>query len=326
MVMRSGRVLGLSVVVIGLTVAPAGRALAAEELLPPNAKPGECYARVFIPPKYKTETKQVLKREASERIEVIPAKYELVEQQVPTKEASEVIEAIPPEYGWVEEQVLVRPASFKLEEIEPEYEWVEEKVLDKAAHTVWKKGEGPIQQVDHSTGEIMCLVEVPATYKTIKKRVLKKPATTRKIEVPAEYTTVKKRVVKKPAGTKTVSVPAEFTTLKVMKLVSEAQERRIPIPAEHQDVTKTEKISEGHMEWQQILCQTNLTKDVITQIQQALQNAGLDPGPIDGSLGFQTLQAVRTFQETKGLATGGLTLETLAALGVSRPHPAGSQG
>jgi len=121
-------------------------------------------------------------------------------------------------------------------------------------------------------------------------------------------------------------VPAEFTTLKVMKLVSEAQERRIPIPAEHQDVTKTEKISEGHMEWQQILCQTNLTKDVITQIQQALQNAGLDPGPIDGSLGFQTLQAVRTFQETKGLATGGLTLETLAALGVSRPHPAGSQG
>ena len=25
-----------------------------EALLPPNAKAGECYARVFVPPKYKT--------------------------------------------------------------------------------------------------------------------------------------------------------------------------------------------------------------------------------------------------------------------------------
>ena len=45
----------------------------------------------------------------------------------------------------------------------------------------------------------MCLVEVPATYKTVTKTVLKTPATTRKVETPAEYTTVRKQVMKTPA-------------------------------------------------------------------------------------------------------------------------------
>ncbi len=49
------------------------------ELLPPNAKPGECYARVFVPPRYQTVTQRVLSRQASERVETIPAKYEEVE-------------------------------------------------------------------------------------------------------------------------------------------------------------------------------------------------------------------------------------------------------
>ena len=58
---------------------------------------------------------------------------------------------------------------------------------------VWKKGTGPIQRIDESTGEIMCLVEVPATYKTISKEVLVSPATTRTVEIPAVYKTVSVR-------------------------------------------------------------------------------------------------------------------------------------
>jgi len=41
----------------------------------------------------------------------------------------------------------------------------------------------------------MCLVEIPATYKTISKQVLKTPASTRSRDIPAEYRTVQKRVV-----------------------------------------------------------------------------------------------------------------------------------
>ena len=37
--------------------------------LPPNAKPGECFARVLIPERYETNSERVMVREASERIE-----------------------------------------------------------------------------------------------------------------------------------------------------------------------------------------------------------------------------------------------------------------
>ena len=286
------------------------------ELLPPNAKPGECYARLFIPPVYKTETEQVLTKEASETLEIIPAEYEWAEEKVLIKEASEKLEIVPAEYEWVEEKVMLEPAETKIEEIPAEYEWVEEKVLDKPAHTVWKKGAGPVQKINHSTGEIMCLVEVPATYKTIKKRILKAPPKTQEIEIPATYKTFKKQIMKTSPTVRKIAIPAEYTTVKVKKLVSAAQEKRTPIPAEYQEVKKTKKVAEGRMEWRSILCQTNTTPELITAIQRALRTAGYNPGPLDGSVGLQTLNAVESFQQAKGLARGGLTMETLKELGV----------
>ncbi len=213
-------------------------------LLPANARPGECYAKVMVPAKYKTVDEKVLVAEASEKIEIIPAKYEWTEVRVPvqqeseklvvvpasyktveekieispahtvwrqgpgdaakvvgdrdmtvalalglpskaeagqcfnefyrparfeTKEekllktaASEKIETTNPEFEWVEEKVLVKEASFKMVEVPAEYDIVEEKVLASPAYTTWKKGRGLNEQVDNATGEIMCLVEVPA--------------------------------------------------------------------------------------------------------------------------------------------------------------------
>ena len=75
------------------------------------------------------------------------------------------------------------------------------------------------------------------------------------------------------------------------------------------------------MQWRPVLCQTNMTQDVVMSIQRSLRNAGHDPGPIDGIIGRQTMAAVRSYQESKGLARGGLTLATLDSLGVT-----GSQG
>ena len=51
---------------------PATEAFEGADLLPPGAEPGECYARLFVPPTYRTETEQVLKHQASERLEIIP--------------------------------------------------------------------------------------------------------------------------------------------------------------------------------------------------------------------------------------------------------------
>jgi hypothetical protein len=241
-----------------------------QELIPPTAKPGECYARILVPERYQTFTERVLTRQASEKIETIPAKYETVEQRVLVKEASRRFEEVPAEYGWVEEKVLV-----------------------EAAHSEWKKGRGIIEKVDNATGEIMCLVEIPAKYETVRRRVVTKPASVRVVEIPAEY-----------------------ETIKVTKMVSPPQEKRIPIPEEYGTITRKEKVADSCLEWRKVLCETNMSPGLVMKIQQALSRAGYNPGPIDGTYGSQTRAAVASYQKAKGFGEGELTYETIESLGV----------
>jgi len=274
------------------------------DLLPPSAKAGECYARVWVPATYRNYTKDLLAKEASERVEIIPARYEWAEERVLVSEASSRMEEVPAVYGtesevvlvseasrtwrtnladgvpvspdllaaakahgvnldeatpgmcfhehyrpakfepvqqevlvseasasvsvqdakyrWVEKEVLVSEASSQLVEIPAIYGWEEEQVVDKPAHTIWQKGTGPIQRIDEATGEIMCLVEVPATYKTIRKRVLQSPATTKRMEIPAKYKTVKVReLVQGPTEIKN-EIPAKYTTVTGSRKVADA--------------------------------------------------------------------------------------------------------
>ena len=143
--------------VLLVATAAGAQTMQDNELFPPNAQPGECYTRLFVPPTYETVTQEVVLKEASERIEVIPASYETVEETVLVKEASHSLKVIPAEYSWTEETVMVKPERKRLVEVPAQYETVTEQVLDTPAHTVWKRGRGPIEKVDNSTGEIMCL-------------------------------------------------------------------------------------------------------------------------------------------------------------------------
>ena len=77
--------------------------------------------------------------------------------------------------------------------------------------------------MDAATGKIMCLVEVPAQYKTVEQEgSVLKPATTREVEIPAQY---------------------EMRS--VQKMVEPAREEHIEIPAEYKTVTKTQQVAEG---------------------------------------------------------------------------------
>lgn len=44
-----------------------------------------------------------------------------------------------------------------------------------------EKGRGPVEKLDQATGEIMCLVEVPAEYRTVTKRVQVSPPGAREV-------------------------------------------------------------------------------------------------------------------------------------------------
>jgi len=234
-------------------------------LYPPNAQPGHCYARVLTPAKYKTVTEKVLVKEASERLVPVPAKYGYKTQKVLVKEPSEKIVVIPATYKTVTEKVLVSPASERVVTVPAKYKTVTEKVLVSPATTTWKKGNrarngacstGDCDRVPGSTGEVMCLVNKPAQYRTVTKKVLVSPATTKTIPVPAVYKTVTKRVVDRPATTKTIPVPAQYKTVKVKTIIQPASTKSIPVPAQYRTVTKKVLVAEPVLTWKEVKCKS----------------------------------------------------------------------
>ena len=288
--------------------------------LPPNPKAGECYARVYLPAQFTTETVTLDKTPASERIELIPAQYEWVQEPVLVKpEEERIVEVSPAEYRWVEEQVLVKPASETLREVPATYKTEETRELVRPAVTEWKPGRGLIEKVDNLTGEVMCLIETPAEYRTVQKRVLVTPARVEKAALPAEYATVRRQELVKPAEARKQTIPAQYKNVAVKKLVKPAEERRVAVPATTQTVERKVLAAESRLEWRPVLCETNATPELGRRLQLALQKAGYNPGAIDGTWGRNTLAAVANYQKANGMASGGgVTLETLAKLGVQR--------
>jgi len=284
-----------SSLVLGLLL-PITYATAEVSLTPPNAKAGECYAKVVVPAKYKTVEERVLVQEASNKITVIPAKYEWVNEKVEVTPAStklktipatyrtvtEVIEVkpaskawkvslkkhaapvskeilvaaklkgvdldntapntcykeyytpakfktvseeivlqeatkktkiIPAKYEMVEKTIEVTPASQKTITVPATYDFTEEKILVEKEKTVWKKGVNPAQKLNGATGEIMCLVKVPAKYKTIRKKVVKTPATTKVVEIPAVTKTIKVKKLVSAAKTEEITIPEVKSTI-----------------------------------------------------------------------------------------------------------------
>jgi hypothetical protein len=59
-----------------------------------------------------------------------------------------------------------------------------------------------------------------------------------------------------------------------------------------------------------------VTPAIMRKVQQALVNAGLNPGPVDGVSGAKTVNAIESFQKQNGIPAGKITKKTLRALGV----------
>ncbi len=289
----------------------------AQGLTPPNPKAGECYARVLTPAKFEIRNETIQTVAPSQRIETTRAKYANANQRVIATEASTRLQIIPATFKTVTETIVVQEASTQLVKTAATFRTESEKILVSAARTEWKKGRGPIQKIDTLTGEIMCLVDVPAVYRTITKRVIDQPASVATIEVPAKTKTITRRVVDQPATTRSVTVPATYKNVHVHKLVEPASQRTIDIPGKSKTISKRIKVIDSQLEWRSILCETNTNGDVVRRLQRALKAKNYDPGLIDGILGRETLAAVNSYQKANNLASGQLTIDTLKKLGVS---------
>lgn len=311
--------ISMALVSAGVMLAPgAGSAqtLQAGAELPPNPKAGECYARVHVPSQTRDVAKRVLVQEGGDELVAQKAEYRWVMKEVEVEAAFERVEVVPARFEMQRRQVVIEPSREVVEVAPAEYEVATEKVMVREAYQTWKPGTGPIQRYDSATGEIMCLVEVPAEYRTVKRKVVKRPARVERKTIPAKTETINVKVMVEPPRVRRIKIPAKTKQVRVQEQVRPVAISRRPIPAKYETVLETVKAGEGRVEWRPILCETNAKPDLIKDVQRALERAGYNPGPIDGILGRTTMDAVHQYQTRNGLARDFLTIETMQSLGI----------
>ncbi|MCB9256916.1 MAG: peptidoglycan-binding protein [Chitinophagales bacterium] len=244
------------------------------EDVPPNAVPGKCYARCFVEDKYGYVNETV------------------VDQPQTTKQMK-----LPALVKTVFDTVVITPQQTKTINIPAQYETITEQVMITPATTKWVKGKADAGCLSANPADcqVMCLVEIPAVYKTVSKEVLKNQAYSREETIPMQYKVVAKEIVIEKERLVEVVTPATYKTVQKRVVVEKG----------------------GYQVWREILCSDDLTQERILDIQKALLNAGYNPGPIDNVFGAMTKSALIQYQKDKGLPVGNLNLETLKALGVN---------
>jgi regulator of extracellular matrix RemA (YlzA/DUF370 family) len=341
-----------------LTTANAASEIDGDDL--PPAKPGQCFTKAFFPAKYTTVTERVLSSEASEKMRVIPAKYGWKTEKIKVSDGTEKTITIPATYKTVYVKMLEKEESTKLVPIPARYKTVTKKVLAsepterlikqpaqykrvpqkiqiEAARTEWKKTKCEDRGCNQS--EVVCLVEIPAKYKTVMKRVVAKPITTKKVVTPAKYKTVNiqqlvspagtktivvpatykqvpKRVVDRPASSKVVKTPPKYKTIKTKIMLEPSKTTKNVIPATYKTVTKKKKVAEGYAKWVPIVCKSSMTRTTIRKVQEALKAEGFYNGTIDSVWGASSRAATRAYQKAKGLPVAGLSVATMQSLGI----------
>ncbi len=167
--------------------------------VPPNALPGKCYAKCYVPDRYEQQSEQIVERPAQQKVVVIPATYETVI-----------------------DTILVHPASTQNEVVPPIYGYVADTIMLSSATTKWVKGQADATCLSDNPDNcrVMCLVQVPAQYRISTKKVMTAPASMKVITVPAEYKYVPRRVVKTPETSQIIETPATYRTITKSVLVS----------------------------------------------------------------------------------------------------------
>lgn len=272
-----------------------------------SADPKDCivWCLVEVPDEYKTVYKTVnmgcdnsgIANSGCEKEVIVPAKYTNQPKKIIKTPATTRKDIIPAEYATVTRTVLKTPAQSNEIEIPAVFKTYNKRVVKTPATT---------------REEI-----IPAEYKEMIKKVMVSPARTEEQIIPATYKTISKKVIKTPATTREEIIPAIFKTVNRKILKSQEQIKMEEIPAVYDTVTKRVLREKGDMQWRRIVCPKHQTAQLNLQMQQALRDAGFNPGPNDNVFGPRTYAAMVAFQKANNMWQGHLDYETAEALNLT---------
>lgn len=229
---------------------------------PPVARPGQCFARTVEPARFHVEHEQVLVAPGRVDTRTIPARRHLEAQSVLLEPGRRETVTIPPVLQDVTETVVVRPASLRVDVVPAQYQDVPETVMVSPPRRYWRRSAGvpgygpawPGQTRLEPTGEIVCLVEEPAIYRTVYRHVCVQPERRIETPVPAQTRLVVRRVVVEPARTQVRVIPARFGERQVEVVDAPEQVERIDVPPVYRDVERQVQVAPERRGWTEVAC------------------------------------------------------------------------
>lgn len=298
-----------------------------ETVGPPNPVPGQCYAQITEPPQFDTVQERVVDVPQTQTFEVIPATTRTESVPVVVEEAYTQLKVLPPVYQTVMETVIVEPARQRTVTVPAEFRTVVERRPVRPAFRSWRQcsrvfpvgsqalGGTFLGNRVTAGGGLECLIEFAAEFETVTREELVSPETTRVETVPAVTKQVPRRVVVQPARTEEVVVPARIETIEREVINTPERIEATTLPARFRTVDRRVEVRPERVVWSNVICDTDLTANVITSVQRSLKERGLYSGDIDGISGPGTRAAIRAYQLENGLDSSILTVESARVLG-----------
>ncbi len=184
--------------------------------------------------KFEKANNNLLAKEGYTVLKVIPATFETVTEQILVKEGYKVTKVIPATYKTETFQKMVKPGYTTYTKKPAKYKTETETIETSPASTKWvKKRSGDnCLSADPDDCMIWCLVEVPATYKTVQKQVkvgcddgwtMRGDDCVKENKVDPVYKTYTKKIIDTPARVEYTDVPPKYETRTYQKVATPAR-------------------------------------------------------------------------------------------------------
>lgn len=282
-----------------------------------RVEPGQCMVYAQIKPRPSVHAIEVTIKDSSNKIRVTPAQLKRGYQQVETREGVITYKIEPATFKQVTEEVMIKPEVTKVEVLPALYEKKTERIKIQDRQTVLEPCQAAGSRYAKGTSvSAFCAKEIPAQYKTVEVEELVRGERTMTYTEPAEYKTVTRWVVDQPARAIEVQEQAEIEQLMVQHIVRDTQIFEDQTPAQTKALSVTEYEGEPQIVVRRAVCDNELSRDLVIQVQKKLAQAGYNPGPIDGLVGKRTIASLADYQLQHRLAIGAFTYETLEEMGI----------
>lgn len=267
---RLNLIMGASLLGLAMSspaIAGSGASGYTPDLLPQNAQPGQCYARIKHGAQYATQSEIVVVEEGYESLQVAPAQLRAVQKSVKVKDESVRYVVRQPQYRTTTENVLTSPAYERLSVSAPRFETVTETMQVSGPRRVWKKGNpgrlaaqgyNVLSTANGGYGTSTVAGSGGAYARTgSHSGGASSPAYAANggtqcgptceiwclVEEPGESVSYKRKVMTEPARVVRTQVPPQYRSITKQVLADPGGVDTVPVPAQYRDISVKELVS-----------------------------------------------------------------------------------